>query len=42
MPFWQAALGYVRRGDTPDEDLVDPRPRTRVLIRADGGAASQR
>lgn len=32
MPFWQAALGYVRRGDTPDEDLVDPRPRTRVLI----------
>jgi hypothetical protein len=27
MPFWQAALGYVRRGDTPDEDLVDPRGR---------------
>ena len=23
MPFWQAALGYVRRADSPDEDLVD-------------------
>jgi 4a-hydroxytetrahydrobiopterin dehydratase len=24
MPFWQAILGYDRRPDTPDEDLVDP------------------
>jgi 4a-hydroxytetrahydrobiopterin dehydratase len=24
MPFWQAVLGYERRADTPDEDLVDP------------------
>jgi 4a-hydroxytetrahydrobiopterin dehydratase len=24
MPFWQAVLGYERRPDTPDEDLVDP------------------
>ena len=24
MPFWQALLGYQRRPDTPDEDLVDP------------------
>jgi 4a-hydroxytetrahydrobiopterin dehydratase len=27
MPFWQAALGYDRRPDSPDEDLVDPRDR---------------
>lgn len=27
MPFWQAALGYEPRADTPDEDLVDPRGR---------------
>jgi 4a-hydroxytetrahydrobiopterin dehydratase len=27
MPFWRAALGYEPRGDTPDEDLVDPRGR---------------
>jgi 4a-hydroxytetrahydrobiopterin dehydratase len=27
MPFWRAALGYVPRGDSPDEDLVDPRGR---------------
>ncbi len=27
MPFWQAALGYDRRTDSPDEDLVDPRSR---------------
>jgi 4a-hydroxytetrahydrobiopterin dehydratase len=25
MPFWQAVLGYEPRGDTPGEDLVDPR-----------------
>lgn len=24
MPFWQALLGYDRRPDSPDEDLVDP------------------
>lgn len=24
MPFWQAALGYKRRADSPEEDLVDP------------------
>jgi 4a-hydroxytetrahydrobiopterin dehydratase len=23
MPFWQAVLGYDRRPDSPDEDLVD-------------------
>jgi 4a-hydroxytetrahydrobiopterin dehydratase len=27
MPFWQALLSYVRRADSPDEDLVDPRGR---------------
>jgi 4a-hydroxytetrahydrobiopterin dehydratase len=27
MPFWQALLGYDRRADSPDEDLVDPRGR---------------
>jgi 4a-hydroxytetrahydrobiopterin dehydratase len=27
MPFWQAILGYDRRPDTPDEDLIDPRSR---------------
>ena len=27
MPFWQAALGYEPRPDSPDEDLVDPRDR---------------
>lgn len=25
MPFWAAVLGYERRADNPDEDLVDPR-----------------
>jgi hypothetical protein len=46
MPFWQAALGYVRRGDTPDEDLVDPRGRGPSFWfeqmeepRSDGGGA---
>jgi len=24
MPFWQAVLGYQRRPDSPDEDLIDP------------------
>ena len=27
MPFWNAVLGYERRNDSPDEDLVDPRGR---------------
>ncbi len=27
MPFWQAVLGYQRRPDSPDEDLVDPHNR---------------
>ena len=27
MPFWQAVLGYVRRPDSPDEDLIDPHDR---------------
>ncbi len=27
MPFWQAVLGYERRADSPEEDLVDPRDR---------------
>jgi 4a-hydroxytetrahydrobiopterin dehydratase len=27
MPFWRAVLGYEYRGDTTDEDLIDPRGR---------------
>lgn len=27
MPFWEAILGYERRIDSPEEDLVDPRDR---------------
>jgi 4a-hydroxytetrahydrobiopterin dehydratase len=27
MLFWRAVLGYEPRGDSPDEDLVDPRRR---------------
>ena len=27
MPFWQAVLRYEPRGDSPEEDLVDPRGR---------------
>ncbi len=27
MPFWRAVLGYEPRGDSPDEDLVDPHRR---------------
>ena len=27
MPFWRAVLGYERRPDSPEEDLVDPRDR---------------
>jgi 4a-hydroxytetrahydrobiopterin dehydratase len=46
VPFWQAALGYDRRPDSPDEDLVDPRDRNPGFWfeameqpRADGGGA---
>lgn len=46
MPFWQAVLGYERRPDSPDEDLVDPRDRGPAFWfeamgepRADGGGA---
>jgi 4a-hydroxytetrahydrobiopterin dehydratase len=27
MPFWRAVLDYQYRGDSPDEDLIDPRGR---------------
>jgi 4a-hydroxytetrahydrobiopterin dehydratase len=27
MPFWEAVLGYERRVDSPEEDLVDPADR---------------
>jgi 4a-hydroxytetrahydrobiopterin dehydratase len=27
MPFWRAALGYVPRPDSPDEDLIDAHDR---------------
>ena len=46
MPFWQAVLGYERRPDSPDEDLVDPRNRAPAFWfermeqpRPDGGGA---
>jgi 4a-hydroxytetrahydrobiopterin dehydratase len=46
MPFWQAVLGYERRPDSPDEDLVDPQGRGPAFWfepmdepRADGGGA---
>jgi len=46
MPFWQAVLGYARRPDSPDEDLVDPGDRGPALWfetmdqpRPDGGGA---
>jgi 4a-hydroxytetrahydrobiopterin dehydratase len=46
MPFWQAALGYEPRIDSPAEDLVDPLDRgapfwfeTMQQPRADGGGA---
>jgi 4a-hydroxytetrahydrobiopterin dehydratase len=46
MPFWQAVLGYERRPDTPDEDLMDPRGRGPAFWfepmrepRGDGGGA---
>ena len=46
MPFWEAALGFERRPDSPEEDLVDPRDRLPGFWfeemqepRADGGGA---
>jgi 4a-hydroxytetrahydrobiopterin dehydratase len=46
MPFWQAALGYERRPDSPAEDLVDPANRGPAFwfeqmeeTRPDGGCA---
>jgi 4a-hydroxytetrahydrobiopterin dehydratase len=46
MPFWEAVLGYERRADSPDEDLVDPHTRGPSFwfeameeLRADGGGA---
>ena len=43
MPFWQRVLGYDRRPDSPDEDLVDPHGRLAPFwfeqmdeLRADG------
>jgi 4a-hydroxytetrahydrobiopterin dehydratase len=27
LPFWRAVLGYQNRGDSPDEDLIDPHGR---------------
>ena len=46
MPFWQAALGYERRPDSPDEDLIDPSGRGPAFWfepmdepRPDGGGA---
>jgi 4a-hydroxytetrahydrobiopterin dehydratase len=46
MPFWQAVLGYERRPDSPDEDLVDPRDRGPGFwfegmkeLRGDGGGS---
>jgi 4a-hydroxytetrahydrobiopterin dehydratase len=28
MPFWQGVVGYDRRPDSPDEDLIDPHRRS--------------
>jgi hypothetical protein len=43
MPFWQGVLGYDRRPDSPDEDLIDPHGRLAPFwfeemdeLRADG------
>jgi 4a-hydroxytetrahydrobiopterin dehydratase len=45
-PFWRAVLGYAPRGDSPDEDLIDPRSRGPAFWfehmdepRPDGGGA---
>lgn len=46
MPFWEAILGYERRPDSPEEDLVDPHRRGAPFWfeqmqepRGDGGGA---
>jgi 4a-hydroxytetrahydrobiopterin dehydratase len=46
MPFWRAALGYVPRRDSPDEDLIDAHDRDPSFwfegmqeTRGDGGGA---
>jgi 4a-hydroxytetrahydrobiopterin dehydratase len=46
VPFWRAVLGYEPRGDSPDEDLIDPRSRGPAFWfehmnepRPDGGGA---
>jgi 4a-hydroxytetrahydrobiopterin dehydratase len=46
VPFWRAVLGYEPRGDSPDEDLVDPHSRwpgfwfeSMDEPRSDGGGA---
>ncbi len=46
LPFWRAVLGYMPRGDSPDEDLVDPHDRgpafwfeSMAEPRPDGGGA---
>ena len=46
VPFWEAALGYVPRPDSPEEDLIDPGDRGTPLwfesmreTRSDGGGA---
>jgi 4a-hydroxytetrahydrobiopterin dehydratase len=46
LPFWRAVLGYEPRGDSPDEDLVDPQGRGPAVWieamdapRGDGGGA---
>jgi 4a-hydroxytetrahydrobiopterin dehydratase len=44
VPFWQAVLGYDRRADSPEADLVDPQDRNPAFwfeqmdeLRQDGG-----
>jgi 4a-hydroxytetrahydrobiopterin dehydratase len=46
LPFWRAALGYERRADSPEEDIVDPNDRDASIWfeemqepRGDGGGA---
>ena len=46
LPFWRAALGYINRPDSPEEDVVDPHDRNISVWfeemaepRGDGGGA---
>ena len=46
MPFWESVLGYARRPDNPDEDLIDPHDRLAPFwieemdeLRADGAGS---